>query len=161
MRNQDIVLENVRIMFKNFSGAKGQYNPQGNRTFSVVLTPDVAQALAADGWNVRTLAPRNPDDPPLYILPVAVSYRLYPPKVVLIFSNGKRALSEDELSILDFSEFTNIDLIINPSHYDFNGRVGVKAYLRSGYFTLYEDELEKKYMDIPDTAKNAIMPNEY
>lgn len=160
MRNNDIVLEGVRLIFKNFSGAKGQYNPQGKRNFHVILPPDIAEQLGNAGWNVKRFEPRMEGDDPMFTLPVAVSYRLYPPKIVLVSSNGKTILDEDELNILDFTQFTNIDVIINPSHYNFNGQQGIKAYLRSMYATIYEDELEKKYMAVPDSAINSLVPNE-
>lgn len=157
---KDIIIENAKLIFKNFSGAPGRYNPQGNRNFNVILDPQMAQIMHDDGWNVKTLAPRMDGDEPLYILPVAVSYRLYPPKIVLVNSKGKTVMDESELSIFDFAEFTNIDLCINPSRYDFQGRTGIKAYLKSMYATIYEDELEQKYRDVPDSAINSIMPNE-
>lgn len=160
-RLNNLTIMNARITFKNFSGAPGRFNPAGGvRSFHVVLDPEMAQNLAADGWNVKPHPPKDEYQEILYTLPVAVSYRLYPPKIVLVTSNGKTVLNEDELHILDFAELVSVDLLINPSSYDFEGRKGIKAYLKTLYATMYEDELEKKYMDVPDTAKNSIMPNE-
>lgn len=155
----DIVIENARIIFPNFSGAKGKFNPAGNRNFNVVLDPDRADRLIRDGWNVKMLAPKQEGDYPLQLLPVSVSYKSYPPKIVLINSKGKAIVDEDDLAIFDFAEFTNIDLIINPYFYDFDGHTGIKAYLKAMYATIYEDELEKKYLDVPDSALSGITGN--
>lgn len=156
----NVIIENAKLIFKNFSGAPGKFNPPGNRNFNILLDDDMAIQLAQAGWNVKTLAPRNDGDLPLRILPVAVSYKLYPPRIVLVSSKGKTVMSEEDLSIFDFGEFTNIDIILNPYPYDFNGRKGIKAYLKAMYATIYEDELERKYMDVPDSAINSIRPNE-
>lgn len=157
-----IVLDHARLIFRNFSGAPGRYNPQGgDRNFCVLIdTPALLEQLVNDGYNVKYLRPKNPDDVPAPFLKVKVSFKVAPPKIVLVTSNGKTVLSEGDLNILDFSEYRNVDLIITPYYYDFAGSQGVSAYLKSMYFTMYEDELEQRYMDVPDSAKNSIVPNE-
>lgn len=159
MARNNVIFENVTLMFRNFSGVAGRYNPAGNRNFSILLDPEVADKMAKDGWNVKQCAPKNSGDPILYHLPVTVSYKKYAPKIVLIGSNGKTLLSEDDLGVMDFSMFLNVDLSINPYSYNFDGHVGIKAYLDSMWATIYEDELELKYRDVPDSAINAIKPN--
>lgn len=159
-RNNNVIFESIRMLYPNFSGAPSKYNPQGNRTFSMLLDPDLADRLAQDGWNVKTSTPRTSGDPPIYHLPITVSFKYYPPKIVLIKSTGRTVLGEAELSILDYAQFTNVDVSINPYEYDFNGKHGIKAYLSSLYATIYEDELELKYNDVPISAIGAIKPNE-
>lgn len=159
MPRNNVIFENVTLMFRNFSGVAGRYNPAGSRNFSILIDPEVADQMARDGWNVKQCSPKNSGDPILYHLPVAVSYKKRPPKIVLIGSKGKTLLSEDDLSVMDFSSFVNVDVSVNPYVYNFDGHSGIKAYLDSMWATIYEDELELKYQDVPDSAVNAIKPN--
>lgn len=74
----------------------------------------------------------------------------------MITSRGRTPLGEDEVSILDWADLANVDLIVNPYHWDVNGRQGVSAYLQTIFATIEEDELELKYADVPDSAQSAI-----
>lgn len=161
-RNNNVVLEDVRIMFRNFSGKKGQYNAEGDRNFVVLMNDDFLERyqaefdrMLAENWNVKYLKPREEGDEPTAYLPIAVSFR-FPPRIAMISSRGRTLLEESDISILDWAEIRKVDLIINPSYWDINGNQGVKAYLKSLYVTINEDELEKKYADVPDSAQNSI-----
>jgi hypothetical protein len=150
-------MEDVRIVFRNFAGAEGKFNAPGNRNFNVLLDDLVAEAMRADGWNVKWLQPREEGDLPQARVEVAVNYRgSQPPRIIMITSKGKTALDESMIAVLDYAEFENVDLIINPYEWEVNGKTGVKAYLKSIYVTIREDELEKKYMDVPDSAMSAL-----
>ena len=153
---QNITIEGARIIFRNFSGKEGKYNAPGNRNFCVLLDENLAEDLIRDGWNVRYLRPREEDDEPQAYMQVKVAFGNIPPTVVLITSKGKTRLTEDSLDILDWAEIKNVDLIIRPYNYDVSGHQGVKAYLKSIYVTISEDELESKYMDVPDSALGHI-----
>lgn len=161
--NRPITIEDARIMFRNFSGKGGRFNPEGNRNFCVVIPEDILEDVLADGWNVRYLQPREEGDTPLPYMQVAVRYNNIPPKIVLISSAGKTVLDEDTVNILDWAEIEAVDLIIRPYNYDVNGKAGVKAYVKSMYVTIREDEFEKKYRDVPDSAQSAFAeePNGY
>lgn len=163
---QPIVLEDVRITFLNFSGEAGRFNAKGDRNFNLLLDDeDLVAAMIADGFNVRFLQPRVEGDPLQPTIEVKVKYkkrdgtRTRPPKVVLITSRGKTNLDEDMVSVLDYAQIKNVDLIINPRRWEVSGRRGISAYLKSIYVTIVEDPLEMKYIDVPDSAVNTIGHN--
>ena len=155
MKKNDIIIENARIGFKNFSGKAGKFNPEGNRNFTIFLEPELAQVLLEEGWNVKILK-SNIDDSEQPILQVKVSFSHMPPKIILISSKGQTPLNETSVSLLDYGEYNNIDLIVRPYNWDVNGKSGIKAYLKTMYITLDEDPLELKYSDGPDSALSIL-----
>jgi hypothetical protein len=146
-----VVMEGVRLVFRNFTGKEGQYNQEGARNFGVILPEDVAQVMAADGWNVKYLSPREDGEEgeePTPWLPVKVGYgKGRPPKIMLVTDRGQTALNEDTVDTLDWAEIVNVDLIVRPYHYDVGGRTGISAYVQSMYVTIEEDPLERKYAE--------------
>lgn len=151
-RSNDVTMEGVRLAIRNFSGAKKQYNLEGKRNFLAMIDDETAEAMAADGWNVKYLKPREEGDTPAPFLKVNVNYDNDPaPRIVLITSRGQTNLTEDTVGILDGAEITNADLLVSPYHYEVHGEKGVTAYLRKAYITIKEDELDLKYADVPDT----------
>lgn len=157
MANNNLVIENARIGFRNFRGEEGKFNPSGRRNFCVFLDDkDLIKQLEEDGWNVRWLKPRDEEDEDQAYLQVAVNFGNRPPKVVLVSSHGKTVLEEEDVKTLDWAELSNVDLVIRPYNWEMNGKNGVKAYLKAGYFTIVEDEFENKYYDVPDSATNTM-----
>lgn len=154
---ENIIVENAKIAFKNFSGKEGQFNPEGKRNFCLILDPELAEKLYADGWNVRTLKPKDDGEIPQPYIQVSVSFLAKPPKIVLVTSRGKTLLTEETVGMLDWAEITNVDLSVTPYQWSVAGKNGVKAYLKNMYVTIQEDEFEKKYDDIPDSAMGSIM----
>lgn len=147
-RIPNLSVENARIIFRNFAGKEGKFNPAGKRSFCLLLDAETAERLEDQGWNVKTLAPRDPDDDPQPYIQVAVQFGNYPPNIYLISGKKKTKLDEDSVSILDYAEIENVDLIINPSRWEVSGKSGVKAYLKTLYVTIVENEFEKKYRDM-------------
>lgn len=154
MTNSNTVLmEGVRIIFRNFEGKEGPYNKKGDKNFGVILPDDVAEQMLADGWNVKYLKPREEDEAegeqPQPWLPVKVAYdRGRPPRVVLITSRGRTNLDEQTVETLDYADITNVDLIVNPYSWEVQGKSGISAYLQSMYVTIEEDALERKYAEL-------------
>lgn len=151
-RDDNVIMEGVQIIFRNFTGKEGQYNREGDRNFAVLLDDATANAMAEDGWNIKWLKPREDADEgeaEQAYLQVSVNYgKGKPPRVVLITSRGRTNLDEDEVEMLDWADITNVDMIVRPYHWDVNGKQGIKAYLQSIYLTIEEDELEKKYAEL-------------
>lgn len=156
MIKSNIVIEGARIGFRNFSGKEGKFNPEGRRNFCVFIDTELAHTLEPDGWNVRWLEPRDKDEDKQAYLQVAVSFNVMPPKMIIISSRGKTILDSESVSILDWAEISDIDLVIRPYNWDVNGKTGVKAYVKSMYITIAEDEFESKYYDVPDSASDSI-----
>jgi len=149
-RIPNISVENARIIFRNFAGKESKFNPQGKRNFCLLIDEEQAKNLKDDGWNVKYLNPRDPDDPPQPYIQVAVAFENYPPNIFLISGGKKTRLDEDSVSVLDYAEIENVDLIINPSHWEVSGKSGIKAYLKNMYVTIVENEFEKKYRDLEE-----------
>lgn len=153
----NIVIEGARIGFRNFSGREEKFNPAGRRNFCVFLEYDLAKTLESDGWNVRWLTPKNEDDEQQAYLQVAVSFDNIPPKIIMITSKGKTTLDDESVGLLDWAEIENVDIIIRPYNWSMhegtrNEKSGVKAYVKSMYITIVEDEFEKKYYDVPNDS---------
>lgn len=148
--NDTVLIEDARIVFRNFAGKEDQFNREGNRNFAVLLDPEVAEALSADGWNVKVLQAREEGAEPQPYIQVAIGYKVRPPRIVMLTSRGKTELNEDLLDLLDYADIVTADVIFLPYNWEAAGKTGVKAYVKSLFVTVREDELEQKYGNVPD-----------
>lgn len=139
------MVEDARLVFRNFSGKEGQYNREGDRNFSVILDHDVAEVMLKDGWNVKYLASREEGEADTPYIQVAVNFNNRPPRVVMITSTARTNLDEKTVDVLDWAEIQTCDLIARAYDWTVNGKSGTKAYLQSLFVTVKEDALERKY----------------
>lgn len=145
----NINIENARLVFKNFAGEETKFNRAGDRNFCVFIDDaEMAQALIEDGWNIRILQPRDEGDEARYYIKVSVSYKAAPPKIIMITGKKKTSLNEETIESLDYAEIKIADLIIRPYEWEVNGKSGTKAYLKTLYVTIEEDEFANKYADL-------------
>lgn len=152
----NLTFEGKKMMFLNFSGVEGPYNEAGVRSFCLVLEPEEAQAMEQQGWNIKSRAARDEGDPDVFYVNVAVSYRNRPPRIVLITKRGRTTLPEDLIGMLDWANVEYVDCIINPYSWAKGGGSGIKAYLKSIYVIIAEDELERKYNELPDLSNDQL-----
>lgn len=149
---EPVMLENVRLIFRNFAGKEGMYNREGDRNFAVLLTDEMAQGLSKDGWNVKELKAREEEDVPQPYLQVSVNFKGKPPRIVMITSRGRTPVDEDTIELLDWAEIRIADVILNPYNWAVNGKTGIKAYLKTLFVTIEEDDLERKYAHVDDSG---------
>jgi len=155
MSDDRLMLENVRLIFRNFAGVQTKFNEEGKRNFCVLLDTDIANKLKAEGWNVRWSEARDEGDEAQGYMQVTVSYDNYPPTITLVSNKNKSVMRVEDLAMLDWAEIAKADLVIRPYKWKVNDNEGIKAYLKSAYFTLEDDPLAEKYEGIPSTPKSA------
>lgn len=143
-----ILLENVSLIFRNFSGRETKFQPAGTISFSVILTDELAEQLSEMGMNVKWTKPRDEEDIPVPFLGVKVNYDSpRPPKIVLIAGGRRTYLTRDTIQTLDYADIINVDLMLNPYAWESPSGSGVSAYLDKAYVTIEDDPLERKYAE--------------
>ena len=164
-----ILIQDAKIIFRNFVGEKRRFNAQGDRNFHVVLEDEaIIDLLLKDGWNLKPFKPRTDDEEfiPGYHMEVAINFESsQPPKIVMVTEtivqdpsspDGNKQirkgliLSEETVGLLDSAEIINCDLEIRPYNWgpDDNGKSGIKAYLKTLYATIKSDPFADKYRDV-------------
>jgi hypothetical protein len=152
---ENVTLYNAQLVFKNFAGREGPYNRAGDRSASLLLTDHDAEILKDRGWNVKELKVREEGDTPQKYITFSVRYpggndRVRPPVVVLLTSRGRNTLPEEMCEMIDYVDIESVDIVLRPYQWAVNGNTGVKAYLKSLYVKVAEDELAIKYRDVPE-----------
>ena len=153
--DNNVVMQDVRIIFRNFAGKEGMYNREGDRNFAVLLNPTVAANMAKDGWNIKTLKAREEGDEEQSYIQVSVNFKGRPPQIVMLTSRGRNHLGEEEAELLDWADIRMVDLIIRPYEWVVNGKTGTKAYLQSLFVTIEEDALQLKYADVKEIQSRS------
>lgn len=127
-----LMIDDARIVYRNFSGAGSRYNREGDRNFAVVI-PDkeIADALIENGWNVKIKPPREEGDSPFMYMPVKVKFNDRGPNVYLVTGKRMNRLDEESVSCLDDVDIQSVDMDIRPYDWEVNGRSGRSAYLQS------------------------------
>lgn len=150
-----LVMEDARIVFRNFAGKEGRYNREGDRNFCVLLDDNVAKQMERDGWNIKALRAREEGDPEQPYIQVTIGFKIRPPRIVMITSQGRSVLEEDMIEILDWVDIKSVDLTIRPYEWSVNGKHGLKAYLKTLYVIIHEDPLDLKWSHLDELPARA------
>lgn len=166
-RLKDFIVENVSgrdipYRMRNFSGEERKdphtnqiVNAKGDRNFCLFLSTDLALQLKADGWNVRELKPIDKEDSGQPFLPIKLGYseKSRPPKIIIVNSAGQQhQMDVEEVHKIDGMDIDYANIKIHPYLWNVQNKSGVKAYLRSIYIHIAEDELDRKYSNVPVSA---------
>ena len=153
----DLVIGNAHISCRNFSG--NRFGVGGSKGFCVSIEdPDFAQRLADEGWNVKIKQnPKDPDDEPYIYIPVAVNYNeRFHPNIYMYTGRNRVCMENNTVATLDNADLEKIDLIIHgrkredPTTHE----VRVKAFLKTGHFTLEDDPFADDYADYMQNGVN-------
>lgn len=148
MLKNNLVIENAKIGFRNFSGRESKFNLIGRKNFCIFFDVDFGDKLLKDGWNIKILD-KNPELDPVAYMQVLINYNKKPPQIYLVTKHGKTLLDEDSVSMLDWAELENVDVVITPYMWEINGKKGIKGYLKTMYVTIVEDDFADKYSEVP------------
>lgn len=142
-------IDDARIIFKNFEGRGDKFNREGDRNFSLLIEdPDTADALIAEGWNVRIKPGRDEEEGPFMRLPVKVKFTDYGPNVYLVTGDRRNELDEESIACLDNIDIESVDMDIRPYDWEVNGKTGRTAYLQSMQVVQRIDRFAARYADM-------------
>jgi len=153
-------LEGKQIKFRNFAGRPTKFDREGGKkTFAIILSPEEADALSNDGWNVTVPTPKDDSFPIIPIINVKVNFTSnYPPEIYVITDEYKTKLTPENVGSLDYAEIEYVDVIISPHEFERRDGSGwaANAYLKSLYVKIVKDELAEKYSNLIETTDDAI-----
>ena len=139
-------IDDARIIYRNFSGLGSKFNREGDRNFAVIISnQEIADALIAEGWNVKIKPPREEGDEPFMYLPVKVKFNDRGPIVYLKTGKVMNKLDEESIDCLDHVDILSVDMDIRPYDWEVNGKVGRSAYLQSICVTQEVDRFADRF----------------
>ena len=125
-------IDDARIIYRNFAGAGSKYNREGDRNFAVIIPEkEMADALIAEGWNVKVKPPRDEDEDPFMFLPIKVKFNDRGPNAYLQTVTRMNRLDEESIACLDDVDIISVDMDVRPYDWEVNGKAGRTAYLQS------------------------------
>lgn len=145
-----LIIEGGRIIYRNFSGKETKFNHAGDKNFCVFIDdPAFAEQLKADGWNVKIRQPRDEGDSVSHFLKVNINYRNRGPKVFRHIGKATFECNQDTIADIDQDEIIGCDIIVNPYHWERDGKSGISGYLDTLHVVVKEDYFNDKYAQMP------------
>ena len=137
---EQLVIENTEVLYRNFSGRERlPYNEAGDRNFAVVVPhedPDYLNELLKAGWNIKERRDAHGDFI-CHLIDVKVRYGGWrEPRIFLVKPDKMTPLTEATVNMLDMVPIESVDVVINPSAWNDNGKIRLAAYLDVLYVTL-------------------------
>ena len=77
-----------------------------------------------------------------------VNFDVMPPNVFAVTRKKKTRLTANTVESLDYAEIESLDLTIRARLWEIGGKSGIKAYLKTMYVIIEEDEFADKYDDL-------------
>ena len=141
-------IEDARIVYRNFSGIKSQFNREGLKGFSVVIpNQEICDQLVEAGWNVKIKPPRDEDDRPFMHLPVKVRFNGRGPAAYIQSAGNVTRLNEETIGMIDDIDIASVDMDLRPYDWEVNGNNGRTAYLQAINVIQNIDRFGAKYME--------------
>lgn len=138
--NGKFAAENVKVMWKNFSGAPDDFNPAGGkRSFTLVLEENVngeaeiAEQLIAHGYNVKQRVGTNEDGTTSkwWTLNISVGWNKETGNgpTVILCRPGERPVKLNDITVgqLDKCKIGSIDIEVYPYEWHRSTGSGIKA----------------------------------
>lgn len=151
-----VQINDARITYKNFAGVGGKFNREGDRNFALIIPDEAAaEALTAEGWNVKVKPPREEGDSPFMFMKVKVRFNEYGPNCYLVSGPNMIKLDEESIKCLDDIRIASVSLDLSPSDWEmFDGRTGRSAYLRN--IKVIQDLTGDRFAEEFNRQANAI-----
>lgn len=139
-------IDDAIIIWRNFRGAPGPYNREGDRNFALLIEDEeIATALQEEGWGVKIKDARDEGEAPFMYLPVKIKFNERGPQVYLKSGNRMTQLDEASVGMLDEIDILGVDMDIRPYDWEMNGQSGRTAYLQSIHVTQKIDRFAARY----------------
>lgn len=141
-------IDDARIVYRNFAGEASAYNREGDRNFAVVIeTEEQAEALKAEGWNVKSKPSRSDPDDIFRFLPVKIKFNDRGPAVYMAMGDKEIKLTEENIKLLDKMDISRVDLDVRPYDWEVNRKTGRSAYLSAMRVTCNISRFELAHME--------------
>ena len=92
MPSNTYTIKNAKLLFRNFAGIQDRFGNSA-RTFCVIIPDDAVDDFQREGFNIKTLKPRDETEEPLPFIKVKVNFGGRPPKLVSILCKTRTLLN--------------------------------------------------------------------